>query len=82
MQTYLVDMKAFVSEDGQVTIPESLRSQLGISSGDMLDFEEENGRLVARKVTAAERVNAVYGIIEMDQSVDEYVAEARGRATP
>ena len=82
MQTYLVDMKAFVSEQGQVTIPEDLRSQLGIHPGDVLDFEEENGRLVARKVSATDRVNAVYGIIELDRSVDEAIAEMRGYETP
>ena len=82
MQTYLVAMKAIVSEEGRVTIPQRLRTQLGIEAGDVLYFEEENGRLVVSKVTATDPVDAYYGIIEMDQSVDEYVAEARGRATP
>ena len=82
MQTYLVAMKAIVSEEGRVTIPQRLRTQLGIEAGDVLYFEEENGRLVVSKVTATDPVDALYGIIEMDQSVDEYVAEARGRATP
>jgi len=75
-------MKAIVSEEGRVTIPQRLRTQLGIEAGDVLYFEEENGRLVVSKVTATDPVDAYYGIIEMDQSVDEYVAEARGRATP
>jgi AbrB family looped-hinge helix DNA binding protein len=83
MQTYLVDMKAFVSEDGQVTIPRRLRTRLGIEAGDVLSFEEENGHLVVSKVPAGtDPVDAFYGIIELDQSVDEFVAEARGRATP
>jgi len=76
-------MKTVVSERGQVTIPQRLRTQLGIHQGDVLDFEEEGGRLVATKVTATtDPVDAVYGIIELDRSVDEVLAEMRGYATP
>ena len=40
-------MKAKVAERGQVTIPKALRERLGIVPGTVLDFIEEQGRLIA-----------------------------------
>ena len=48
--SYNGSMKAKVSEKGQVTIPKRLRDSLGLRTGDVLDFDEESGRLVAVKV--------------------------------
>ena len=42
-------MKVIVSEKGQVTIPKHLRDRLGIKAGQVLEFHEESGRLVAVK---------------------------------
>jgi antitoxin PrlF len=75
---YDLSMKAVVSEKGQVTIPKPLRDRLGIQPGEVLDFDEEEGRLVARKVGARDPVDAVYGILELDKSTDELLAELRG----
>jgi AbrB family looped-hinge helix DNA binding protein len=41
-------MKAKVAERGQVTIPKALRERLGIVPGTVLDFFEEQGRLIAK----------------------------------
>jgi AbrB family looped-hinge helix DNA binding protein len=71
-------MKAKVSEKGQVTIPMRLRDRLGIRAGDVLEFEEDHGRLVARKVPPEDPVAGVYGILELDRPVDEIVREMRG----
>lgn len=49
-------MKTTISEKGQVTIPKKLRVQLGLEPGVILDFSEENGRLIASK-----RVNSSPG---------------------
>jgi antitoxin PrlF len=82
MNTYYLDMKAVVSERGQVTIPKKLRLQLGIRPGEVLDFEEEQGRLVGRKVTAADPVDAVYGIVRLPGGTDAFLAEMRGNEAP
>lgn len=73
-------MKATVSEKGQVTIPKRLRERLGIHPGEVLEFEAERGRLVARKTSAADRVAAAYGILRgrLPGGVDAYIREARG----
>lgn len=72
-------MKSVVSERGQVTIPKALRDRLGIRPGEVLDFSEEKGRLVARKLVAQDPVDAVYGVIRLGRSTDEMVNRLRGR---
>jgi len=71
-------MKAIVSEKGQVTIPKLLRERMGIRSGDVLEFSEERGGLLARKALERDPVDAVYGTLKLDRSVDEMIDEMRG----
>jgi antitoxin PrlF len=71
-------MKAVVSEKGQVTIPKPLRDRLGIRAGQVLDFDEDHGRLVGRKVVAKDPLEAVWGTLKLDRSVDELIEEMRG----
>jgi AbrB family looped-hinge helix DNA binding protein len=73
-------MKSIVSEKGQVTIPKRLRDRLGIQAGQVLDFEEDRGRLVARKVSEQDPVDAVYGILKIGRPTDELITEMRGEA--
>jgi len=71
-------MKATVSERGQVTIPKPLRDRLGIRAGQVLDFSEERGRIVAIKADVRDPIDAVYGILKLDRPVDEIIDEMRG----
>lgn len=71
-------MKTTVSEKGQVTIPKALRDHLGLRAGDTLEFEEERGRLVARKAAQRDRVDAVYGILGQGRRTDALIEEMRG----
>ncbi|MFA5786234.1 MAG: AbrB/MazE/SpoVT family DNA-binding domain-containing protein [Actinomycetota bacterium] len=73
-------MKSLVSEKGQVTIPKALRDRLGIRPGEVLDFQEEGGKLVARKASPRDPLDALYGILKLDRSTDEIMAELRGKA--
>ena len=73
-------MRSVVSEKGQVTIPKPLRDRLGIRPGEILDFEEEEGRLVARKAAAQDPVDAAYGILGVGRRTNELVDLLRGRA--
>ena len=72
-------MKSRISEKGQVTIPKPLRDRLGLDHGQVLDFEEQGGALVARKVADRDPVDAVYGLLESDRSSDQLIAELRGK---
>jgi AbrB family looped-hinge helix DNA binding protein len=70
-------MKAIVSEKGQVTIPKRLRERLGIRPGQVLDFEEDEGKLVAQKVVTESVFDELYGIIDLGMSTDEFIALLR-----
>jgi AbrB family looped-hinge helix DNA binding protein len=71
-------MRAKVAERGQVTIPKALRERLGISPGTVLDFEAENGRLVAAKAEPVDRLEQIFGKFGRGRSSDAVVAELRG----
>jgi len=71
-------MKTTVSEKGQVTIPKTLRVRLGIKPGQVLDVEEERGRLVVTKSIAGDSVADVYGIVKLGGSTDQLLRKLRG----
>jgi antitoxin PrlF len=72
-------MKAVVSEKGQVTIPKPIRTRLGIRPGSVLEFEAEDGRLVAHRAAQRDAFDEVYGTLRMDESVDRFIERIRGR---
>ena len=70
-------MKAKVAERGQVTIPKALRKKLGLAPGTVLDFEADDGRLIAVKVQPRSPVDAVFGTLGQGRSTDEVISELR-----
>lgn len=80
MNSYHIGMKAVVSEKGQVTIPKQLRDRLGIRPGEVLEFEEDDGRLVAVKQQRRAPLDLVYGILQGVGTTDELMTELRGPA--
>ena len=46
----------------------------------VLDFREENGKLVAEKITEHDPVAQVVGCLELERPTDEIVADLRGEA--
>lgn len=73
-------MKATVGERGQVTIPKAIRDRLGLSSGMVLEIREENGVIMAEKVSVEDPVSKVRGCLKLEKSTDEILAELRGDA--
>ena len=73
-------MKAKVAERGQVTIPKALRKRLGLTPGTILDFDADNGRLVAVKVQPRGLVDAGFGALGHGRSTDELISELRDPA--
>lgn len=71
-----------MTERGQVTIPKALRDRLGIKAGQVLEFEAEDGRLIASKANDRSPVDAVYGIVSLGRSTDRAIDELRGPARP
>jgi len=71
-------MKAKVAERGQVTIPKALRDRLGIVPGTVLDFIEEQGRLIAKKTETVDAVDQVFGRLGRGRNTDDIIQEIRG----
>ncbi len=70
-------MKAKVAERGQVTIPKVLRERLGIRPGTVLDFKEEQGKLVAVKAEAMDTIDQFYGKLGSGRRTDDVMQELR-----
>ncbi len=73
-------MNSILSEKGQVTIPKRLREDLGLVPGAVLDFSEENGRLVAKRVGGGAPIRKWRGRgrLAKGESVDAYIRKLRG----
>lgn len=71
-------MRSTISDKGQITVPKRLRDRLGIRGGDRLEFTEEYGGIVVRKVTDQDPVEAVYGVLSLGESTDEVLRTLRG----
>ena len=72
-------MRATISQGGRVTIPKACRDKLGLKAGTVLEFDVEDGVLVARKVPPEDvfRKWRGRGRLPAGLGVDEYL-EARG----
>jgi AbrB family looped-hinge helix DNA binding protein len=75
-------MKTTISEKGQVTIPKTLRDRLGLLPGQVLDFREEKGKLVATKAQVEDPVGAVFGILHAKLNTDKTMTTLRGKPDP
>jgi AbrB family looped-hinge helix DNA binding protein len=71
-------MKAKVAERGRVTIPKALRERLGIVPGTLLDFYEDQGRLIAQKAVPADAVERVYGRLGRGRNTEKVIKNLRG----
>jgi antitoxin PrlF len=73
-------MGAVVAERGQVTIPKALRDKLGIVPGTVLDFAEENGRLIATKRVDDHPVFELLGKRSRGRRTAQVMTSLRGKA--
>jgi AbrB family looped-hinge helix DNA binding protein len=71
-------VKAKVAERGQVTIPKALRDQMGIRAGTVLEFSEEQGRLIAVKEEPLDAIDRFYGKLGLGRRTKEVIQELRG----
>ncbi len=75
-------MKAILSEKGQITIPKPLRERLGLQAGQVLEFQEEKGRLIATKSASSDPVDAVFGILKTKRKTNQIMKDLRGEPDP
>lgn len=71
-----------VTEKGQVTIPKDLRDEFGIAPGTEVEFANQEGVLVVRKVAGTSRGRAVVERLrrrgDVALTTDEIMALTRG----
>ncbi|MCP4294635.1 MAG: AbrB/MazE/SpoVT family DNA-binding domain-containing protein [Proteobacteria bacterium] len=70
-------MKAIVAERGQVTIPKKIRERFGISAKTVLDFYEDEGRLIVIKFNERDPVANIRGSLHLGRTSDEILKELR-----
>jgi hypothetical protein len=57
-----------------------LRERSGIKAGQVLDFSEEHGTLIARKLKHEAAISSVYGILKTKCRTDQIINTPRGPA--
>lgn len=75
-------MRTVVSEKGQITIPKALRDRLGLEAGVVLDFREENGRLIGEKRLEEDPIAKWRGRGKLPngvRSASDYLSQVRDR---
>lgn len=84
MQKHSNRKRAVVAERGQVTIPKTIRDQLGLGQGTILVFEIKDSSIVVTKETTVDPVTAVFGClkgISKYKSTEDYMNDIRGTVT-
>lgn len=81
MNAYFSSMNAILSEKGQITIPKQLRIDLGLEAGAVLEFVEQDGRLIISKKVESDPVDQWLGFAKTPngESVEEYLNSIRNR---
>ena len=74
-------MKTIVSERGQITLPKSIRADLGIRPGTVLELTVVDGKIVGYKREAEDPIHKWKGRGSLPRgisSVDDYLKATRG----
>ena len=73
--------KAKVTSKGQITIPKEVRKQLGLRTGDEIEFVKENANFRLQKVFTESPFDKWVGFLKEWEGydVDEMIEEMRGR---
>lgn len=56
-----------LTEDGQITIPASIRHLLALEPGDRINFVVEDGQV--KLVKSEQRIEALFGLVKAEHSV-------------
>ena len=69
-----------LTSKGQITIPRKVREQLGISTGDKIQFKEKNGVFTIKKSVKESPFDKWVGYLkDKGKSTDSIIEEIRGR---
>jgi len=79
-----------ITSQGQISVPADIRRRLGVGPGSILDWEEDDGKIVLRragKYTFEDIHRALFGnkkpkpitVKQMDEAIAKYMREKHGR---
>ena len=74
-------MRSTLTSKGQITLPKELRDQLGLHQGDLVEFVEESGHTIIRRVSPPENpILRWVGAAPLPDGVSstDWVRDARG----
>ena len=71
---------AKITSKGQITLPKEVRRRLGIGPGDQVEFVEENGKYVLKKIVKGSPFDAYVGFLKSQRGsdTDQIIRELRG----
>jgi len=77
-------MKATLTSKGQITIPAGIRARLGLTAGQVLEFDETAPYLKAVPAFEIEDMQSVVGIARarLKKTSKQWLDETRGLALP
>ena len=61
---------AKITSKGQITLPKEVRRRLGVGPGDQVEFVEENGKYVLKKIVGVSPFDAYVGFLENQRGSD------------
>jgi AbrB family looped-hinge helix DNA binding protein len=68
-----------VTQKGQITIPKTVREEMGLHPGDEVSFEESDEGYVLRKDVEDDAFERWRGVAETETTVEERMEALRGR---
>ena len=71
---------AKITSKGQITLPKEVRRRLGVGPGDQVEFVEENGKYVLKKIVKESPFDAYVGYLRRQRGSDtnKIIQELRG----
>ncbi len=71
---------AKITSKGQITLPKEVRRRLGVGPGDEVEFVEENGKYVLKKIVKVSPFDAYVGFLKNQRGsdTDQIIRELRG----
>jgi antitoxin PrlF len=72
--------KAKMTTKGQITVPKKIREQMGLRTGDEVEFLKENGLFILKKCLPPDVIKKYRGFLKdsAGQDPDKLIEEMRG----
>jgi len=74
-------MLARLTSKGQITIPKKIRTHLGVSYGDVIDFNIEKEKIIMRKKASTGSARGIRGMLSpVKHHTDDEIRKGKSKA--